>query len=164
MALMDDDVAQAAGLLLEALAHAETFHDLPVQSASLAGLGWTELLSGRLADAEGRFLDSIGIAADIADPAGVGDCLRGLAGVDAERGRPAEAARLLATADALVDPAKAPLDPPDVRLRSRVVTSIERQLGTYDPQRRPDRAISIDEAVALAKASRGQSPAGASSP
>jgi predicted ATPase/class 3 adenylate cyclase len=160
VALIGGDVARAAKLYQEALTHAETFHDLPFQALNLVGLGWTNLRSGRPAEAEGRFLKSIRIAAEMADPAGVGDCLRGLAAVDAERGQPEQAAELLATADALVDAAGVTLDPLDARLRSQVVASIERELGAYHPHRqRSDRAVSIDEAVALAEAPPRRSPA-----
>jgi len=146
--------ADAAEFLEEALAIARELGDSWHTAVMLVNLGWVELLRGSAADAEALFVEALaGLEEVIREPRASAECFLGLAGSALELGDFRRAARLAAAGDALVERLGSTLAEPEVNVRERVRTAVERAAWAEG------RRMTLDEAVSLALNTAGRSQA-----
>lgn len=129
---VQDDPATARALCEESLDICREIGDKRGMARGLIGLGEVALGQDDHATARAAYEESVAMFRELGDRWFLAVSLDGLAGVISAQGRPAAAARLLGTAEALFDSLDAPLPPHCVPDHERTLAAIRARLGRED--------------------------------
>jgi predicted ATPase len=159
--LRRDDYPRAAELARDALALTEQTGDRLATQTALQILAQAALASGERREASRYFRASLRIASELADRVNAAYCMQGLAAVAAAGDDPSRAARLLGTAEALLEAAAIPLYAwADHEMHQRAAEAARERLGdpAWTATHDEGRAMTFEEAVAYALAEHASPP------
>jgi predicted ATPase/DNA-binding CsgD family transcriptional regulator len=161
LARLAGDPDRAAARYGESLELWRELRGTPGIASALHKLGQVQRSTGDLAAGRTHFVQSLALQRDLGNAQGVAECLAGLAGTDAAAGRPDRAVALLAASAAILAEIGAPLAPADQAAMERDLAAVRRRLGgpAWESGWATGRALSADEAVALALAGSTPGPA-----
>jgi non-specific serine/threonine protein kinase len=162
IALDHGDQQRAAAAYTESLQISQRLGSKSCAAMAQSGLGFLARSRGEPVAAHQHFQDSLSVWCEIADPASIAVCLEALASTVCSLGAPQRAARLLGAAEALREQSSYPIPHNALPTYQQVVTAIQaalsmRQFATAWVE---GRALSVAEAVALAREDLPQPDAG----
>jgi tetratricopeptide (TPR) repeat protein len=123
-------------------------------AVALVNLGFVAFAQGDIDAARQFFEESLALSRELGIKALVASCLEGLAGVDAVRGDPERAARLLGAAEALRTAIHQPIEPADRADYERFVAAARSRLdeASFKAAWEAGAHLSLEEATELALA------------
>lgn len=127
-----DDPANARALCEESLEMCREIGDKRGMARALIGLGEIALRQGDYVVSRAAYEEGAALFRELGDAWFLAVSLDGLAGAISAQGRPAAAARLLGTAEALFESIGAPLPPHCVPDHERTLSAIRARLGKED--------------------------------
>lgn len=149
---------QALAFYEEALAESRGLEDHHSEALALQGLGRLRRDQGDAQAAVGLIQQSLALLGPLRDVRCAPSCLDDLAILLAERGRPADVARLFAAAEALRKLGGKPIRRADLTMREHGLATLGRRLGeeAFAAASAEGQALSLEQAIALALSERPQ--------
>jgi tetratricopeptide (TPR) repeat protein len=155
-ALLHGWYEDAVGYSEEAISFARELGDPWSEGVARCNLAEASLRLGRIDDAADQVMDAIATAVDVSDRLLQADCLVVLAGVEADRGDPVSAARLLGTSEALHQVLQYEMQPAERALYEDTLSKIRTEIGESELKDAWSEGAGsdVEETLALLRATR----------